>query len=350
MSAVSVLLRLFALLFFATITLLIVQSAPAHAQYDLIFGTDLAIELSPANPAPNERVRATVRSSVLDLSNTSLRWSASDKVLAEGVGATEVELTAGALGSETKLRVVALEGELEFATAIAFIRPVELDLLWEADSYVPPFYRGRALPSAGTSLRLEAIPRFVQDGKQIPAGDIVFTWRRDGYVIQPVSGRGKSTAVIAAPPLFGAETISVEAITLDGRLGGAVSARISSVEPRLMLYQDHPVFGIAYHRALAAEDQIPEIEVTLAAVPYFAEAKHPDDEALVYDWRINGTKVERNPERPSTLTINASGSTGQALIELALTHTFNLFLGSSGSWSVLLQSGAAAGTPFSTNQ
>jgi len=324
--------------------------ASAQAGLDLIFGVDLTLELSPSHPAPGESVHAKARSTLVDLSETALRWSANGKTIAEGVGISDVDVVAGSLGSETRLMVTASDAGLEFASAEAFIRPVELDLLWESDSYVPPFFRGRALPSAGTSLRFEAIPRFLRGGFSTPVRDIIFTWRRNGYVIGAVSGRGKARAVIESPPLFGTDTISVEAKTSDGSLQGAASARIPALQPRIALYQNHPVFGIAYHQALLAEDRIPEIEATFAAVPYFAEAASPDTASLRYEWRVNDIKIENDPERPSQLTINASGSTGRALIELALTHVTNLFLNSSGSWGISLQSSSAAGAPFGASE
>lgn len=321
-------------------------SAQAGTGLDIIFGSDLAIELSPANPAPGARVHAKVRSSLTDLSETALSWSTNGKTVAAGVGVVEIDVTAGALGSETKLVVSASEGGLEYAAATAFIRPTELDLLWESDSYVPPFFRGRALPSAGTNLRLEAIPRFVRGGKEVPRSNIIFTWKRNGYVINAVSGRGKSSAIIESPPLFGEDTISVEAKTTNGLLQGNASARISSIEPRIMLYQNHPVFGVAYHQALGSVNQIPEVEATFSAVPYYAQATRADDGNLAYAWRVNGVDISSDLARPSTITIDASGSTGDALVELALTHLTNIFLNSSGSWGIQLQSSAAAGTPF----
>lgn len=320
----------------------------AYAQFELIFGTDLSIELSPEHPAPGERVHVKAQSSLIDLSTTALTWSAGGKTIASGVGVTDTEVLAGVLGSETRVRVSASENGLQFAAADAFIRPVEIDLLWQADSYVPPFYSGRAMPSAGTSLRMEAMPRFVRNGALLSAANLIYTWKRNGYVIAGASGRGKSRVTIESPALFGSDTISVEAKTSDERLIGVASARIDSQEPTLSLYQDHPVFGIAYHHALGRNDQIPETEATFSVIPYFADANDPDDARLRYEWSVNGVSLESDEDRPSTITINASGSTGEAQIELALTHVANLFLNSSGRWTIKLQSAGARGTPFST--
>ncbi len=335
---------------FAASAAYIPSNASAQSSIDLIFGTDLSIELSPSHPAPGESVHALARSSSIDLSETILSWNANGKTLASGVGTTEVDIPAGPLGSETRLTLIALEGELPFATVEAFIRPVELDLLWEADSYVPPFYRGRALPSAGTNLRLEAIPRFVRkNGSPVATRDLLFTWKRNGYVIAAVSGRDKSSAVIESPPLFGKDSISVEVKTLDGTLVGEASTRVISQEPRIVLYQNHPVFGLSYHRALENENSIPDVEASFSVVPYFAEAASPDDRALRYEWQVNSNKIAHDEEHPSEITINATGSSGRALIELVLTHARNLFLNSSGSWRVNLNSGNTE-TPFGATQ
>ncbi|OGG57951.1 hypothetical protein A2853_03435 [Candidatus Kaiserbacteria bacterium RIFCSPHIGHO2_01_FULL_55_17] len=321
-------------LFFATLSLLPIPALAQTGASDLLFGADLTIELSPPHPSPGETVRARAHSTLIDLTGVMLTWSANGTTIARGVGVSEASVTAGAPGSETALTVVVSEDGSDIISATARIRPVEIDLLWESDSYTPPFFKGRAFPSAGTSLHLEAIPRFVRAGSLVPVGDIIFTWRRNGYVIENVSGRGRSRALIESPVLFGNDTISVDARTADGIFEGGASARISSVEPRVVLYENHPVFGIAYHHALGSESQIPEVETSFSAVPYFAEARNLDGGALSYEWRVNGIPIANDPARPSTVTISASGSSNTALIELAITHVTNFFMNSFGSWNL----------------
>ena len=280
----------------------------------------------------------------MDLSGAELTWHEDGREVAGGVGLSSVDITAGALGSEKVVRAVAVAENGDSAEAVARIRPFELDLLWESDSYTPPGFRGRALPSAGTLLRLEAMPRFARsDGSLIPASAITFTWKRGGYVIPGTSGRGRSRAVIESPSLFGRDTISVEARTSDGLFNASASVFIPSVEPRLVLYQDHPLFGIMYHQAFSDRISLPEVETTFAAIPYFAQANSPVDGSLLYEWRVNDNVILNDPERPYEITIDARGSTGEALLELALSHISNLFLNSSGSWQVTLLGGSGAG-------
>jgi len=334
----------------AAVYLPAVASAQASTQLNPFFGADLTLELSPLYPRPGETVRVTARSTLVDLSGATLEWLENGKRIAGGVGATFVDAKAGALGTETTVTATVFEDGIEVRRESARIHPTELGLLWESNSYVPPFFRGRALPSAGTMLSLEAITRFRRsDGSFVPDSDITFTWRRNGYVVQNVSGRGASGATLESPSLFGVDTITVEARTSDGLFESAASVRIPSVEPRLVLYEKHPLFGVMYHSAIPPRSFRPEIETSFTAVPYFAEALADNDGRLVYEWKVNGNLIANDPARPNSITINARGSSGLALIELALSHATNLFLNSFGSWTVTLDSGEGAGL-FSNTQ
>ncbi|MEK7480409.1 MAG: hypothetical protein AAB665_03945 [Patescibacteria group bacterium] len=330
-----------------------VVSAQAGAQIGLGgFGADITLSISPLYPSPNTNVHMEARSTSVDLDALDILWYKNGEKIGDGAGVKEIDIVAGALGSEMTIEAVASEDGFEVASAQARIVPTEIDLLFESDSYVPPFYEGRAVPSAGTLLRLEAIPRFKRpNGSFVATNDIIFTWKRGGSVISSASGRGRATVSLESPGLFGSDLISVEARTPDGKFSGSASARVTPTEPRLLLYKDHPLFGVMYHQALApqftglvAQNFIPETEMSFAAVPYFAGAVDANDGRLIYAWRINGNDIANDPSRPSQITINAERSSGNALIELALSHATNFFMSSFGRWGVTLAGGNGGGT------
>ena len=124
-----------------------------------------------------------------------------------GAGVKEIDVAVGALGSEAVIEARARDGDLEVAGSLVRVVPTEIDLLFESDSYVPPFYKGRAMPSAGTLLHLEAIPRFKRtDGSLVAPDGIIFTWKRGGSVIptppppRPLSFRRSCTRECRAHP------------------------------------------------------------------------------------------------------------------------------------------------------
>ena len=328
----------------------ITASEPAYAQLNF-FGTasDLSLRTAPEYPRPGENVRLSVLGSLTDLSSSNIKWYANGKIVAQGIGLTEASVAAGSLGSETQIRVEVAGSD----ATTGVLRPTEVDLLWESDSYIPPFYRGRALPSAGSAVRLFAIPRLQYSGAQSPVSpeELIYTWKKNNKVIAPASGRGKHTALLEGPALFGTDTVSVEVRTTDGGLRGFSSVRIASVEPLLVLYENHPLFGVLYHRALKKVDSIPEVEATLSATPYFAPSENPGDLFFRYAWRVNNSDVENDPSNPNTITLNAEGSTGRAFIELALTHATNFFLSSFGTWNLTLNEAndASFSDPFNSS-
>lgn len=312
--------------FFATHT--------ANAQLS-VAGNRIFLSTTPERPAPGDVVRISADSPLLDLASSDIKWYVNDILFNEGLGLQEIAISAGALGSETSVVATAGGADGTVASGEAFIRPVEVDLLWESDSFVPPFYRGRALPSAETSLRLHAIARFNPiESVQVPERDIIYTWKLNDTVVPAASGRGKSFAVLPSPTLFGTDSIEVIASTLDGAKEGYGRATISSVEPMLELYEKHPLFGVMYNSSLSDATAIPDTEMTFSAVPYFAEADSADDPRLNYSWAVNGNDVATDEQKRSEITVNADKSDGLAQIALSITHAVNLYMQSSGKWGV----------------
>ncbi len=307
----------------------------ASAQVD----STLTIRSSSAYPLPGESVTLTLGSPTLDLSGSPITWRRDGVTILEGVGETVVTLTLGESGVETRITASA-----EGTSASITMTPSRVGLLWESDSYVPASYEGRALPSAGTRVRLWAIPHLSRaNGTPIPAAELMYTWKLNDATLASLSGRGRSSAVIGSPELFGAYTVSVEVSASGGTPRGEARVRISSVEPMVRLYADHPLFGIQHWNALGGNAFVLEREMTFAAVPYFAQAQSADDPSLEYGWRINQKAVLPDPERPSAVTVSAQDESVIALLNLTLTHATNLLLEARGAWQITLGSGTDIG-------
>lgn len=226
--------------------------------------------------------------------------------------------------------------------------PATVDILWESDSYTPPLYPGKALASAGSRVRLLAIARLERPGGGFyDPNDLVYTWRLDGGTLKNASGRGKSSASIAAPGLFASYAITLEVTTSDGRVSGRGEVRIQSVEPHLVLYRAHPLLGVEYWKALPATTFVDESEATFAAVPYFAPAASA--RALTFAWQVNGRAIASDTEEPHTVTLSSNTPGTRALLNLALTNPANILTSADGAWSITFMSNGnvpAALDPF----
>ena len=303
----------------------------------------VTISLSPTYPGPNTAVTLTVQSALYDVEQGTITWMVAGKIVAQGVGATTIPITTGAIGSVSQVEADVSTDNGDASAAVNIV-PTSIDLLWEASSYTPPFYRGRALPSAGSMITVVAIPHFVRPGGTAVAADqLTYSWKKDGVAIASASGKGKSSATFDSPMLYGTGSITVTAVSSDGALSGQAVLRVADTLPQLVLYEDDPLFGIQYHKPLAKTTSIPETEMSFTAVPYFSPTTVADPE-LEYAWNVNGNPVTINAAKPNEITINAVKSSGNAAIGLELTHASNYFLDAQGIWSVTFSRSAVNGT------
>jgi hypothetical protein len=208
-----------------------------------------------------------------------------------------------------------------------------IDLLYDADSYVPPFYTGRALASAGTRITLESIVRFK---KPIPSSDIIYTWKQDGRVLGSLSGRGRSSLVVPSPTLHPSITIELEAHSIDNASFASARVLIPQSDAILLLYQNNPLIGITFFHALSKDSSINENEMTFTAVPFFSAIASTNDARLRYAWTINDAPIAPNKSNPSELTLNATNSTGDARVALALQDSRNIFMDMGETWNIHL--------------
>lgn len=304
----------------------------------------LTISATPDFPEPLSAVSVRVASPSLDLKNASIAWLVDGEAAGEGITHSFV---LGAAGSETTIEAVVEHEGTTYRTSRT-LRPASVDIVWGADTYVLPLYRGKPLATPGSLVRAEAMPAFVDAGGRIPAEELMYTWFKNGAVLEDASGRGRTAYEGPSPLLFASDTISVEVSTRDGRLAATDSIRITSADPVLELYENHPVFGLRPNATLA-RSSFRDIEATVTAVPFFAPYPARDP-AYVYEWTVNGRRIDTDPNYPNSLTLNAQDSAGDAAIRLLLSHENNIFLSARGSWDLVLRSGPDITDPFFTPQ
>lgn len=303
------------------------------------------ITISPNNPEPHDQVTATVQSPLSDLSQDTISWSIDGVQVASDIGLTSYTLQdAGALG-QIHTVVAQVSGVDGVFSAQTRIDPAFVDILVDSNSYVHPFYRGRALPGTGTTISLYAIPYIVNtDGSSMAARTLRYTWRINGQVLGSQSGIGKRTLTIQ-PPLFkDSYQVDVTAATVDGQYSAESTTIITVPASTVELYIDNSRLGLLFDHALTSSTTINDIETTVQAIPYGIRAAKPSDPGLVYAWNINGTDVPTKSRSVSSITLNGSGSSGNAVLDLLFSDTSDFFLNITKEWSIGLHSGNNAST------
>lgn len=318
---------------------------PVHAQ-SFVTGIEreITITMSPQYPTAGERVHLSLTGYAIDVDRSIVVWYIDGKEAVRGTGFKDFEINAPPLGAEQTIRAVAEEPSGTIGVGTATLRPGEVTLLWEAESYTPPFYKGRALPGPHTTIRAQAFPDLRRGKVRLEEKDIVFSWYRDGARF--ASGRGRSSVSFVGPTLFDTDRIAVVAESLDGTISAHSETLLRGEDPKLELYEHHPLFGTLYHRAFVGTVLNAEAEQKVAAVPFFAPST-PRDPALAYEWTVGGTTITPDEKTPDILTLRRGADVrGTITITLVLSSLSDIFLRATNAWNISLTPSGVLENPF----
>jgi len=170
--------------------------------------------MSPQYPAPGDTVTFTLQDFQDDLNVASVAWTVNGTQKSSGVGQTSFQVTAGAVGSRATVTATVTTAKGATLIQSGTIIPAGVDLLWQAHSYVPPFYLGKALfPFQGT-ITVTAMPTFALTNPK----NAVYKWQLDGGAMSDVSGSGKNTITLTGSILLKPINLSVTVQSADGSL------------------------------------------------------------------------------------------------------------------------------------
>ena len=117
------------------------------------------ITLEPSAPTPGQEVRIGLSSALYNISSLNIKWLVNGTQVGSGVGLTSTTIIAPRSGQSATIE--AKIGSL--TTVSTIIKPSFIDMLWEADTITPPWYKGRALSSSGSYITAMAIPHIGTD-------------------------------------------------------------------------------------------------------------------------------------------------------------------------------------------
>lgn len=287
-------------------------------------GTEILI--SPENPAPNTQVTATIKSFATNLQAAEIAWLINDIVIEKGIGKTEFTFNSGLLGSSIKVEAVVSGGDGVLLKENLIIQPVDIDLLWEANTYTPPFYKGRSKFTSGSKVTIVAEPNFINsNGLKVDKKNLVYNWYINDVAQQKKSGYGAFYINTPTTVLDDELVVRVEIQSRDNTLHGEKKISIEAQEPNFILYQEDPLVGILYNKALKDRGVYEAKETTLIAEPYFFDTVSKKSANLDYTWKINNTAIPNTEDEPYSIVLGIpDGNSLQTVIELQIEHTQQL--------------------------
>lgn len=276
---------------------------------------NLDIEISPQNPGPGESVQINIQSYLTDLNRANMTWTLNGKVLQKGIGKTSFSFQNGPSGQTTRLSISILTIEGDAVTKQLSWSPVGVTVLWEADTYTPPFYKGKALMTPQSRVRAIAIPDTNTGKSALSSGNLVYTWKKDGSVVSEASGYGKNSLLFIGPKPYGETNIRVQASSLSGSVNSEIRIDIPLSNPFVLLYENDPLLGVLYKKTLNPNITLSKKEFSISAEPYFFSYEAVENPSSAYMWSLNGQEIH-NPSRLITLR-NENGVAGTSRIALA---------------------------------
>ena len=208
-------------------------------------------------------------------------------------------------------------------TIPAFAQSV--DILWQGETYTPPFFEGLPLWSRQSQITFAA----VTDGLPNSEG-LVYNWIRNGTVLGLVSGVGINSLSFSDTIFSKPITVGVEVLNKNEELLAENEITLVPVEPMIVVYENHPLYGFLFNQGMVGQYNMGKDETTLAAFPlYFSGIV-----GLKYVWKSNAGE----PEYQSMVTYRApENAAGTASISVDVSH--NYFLRQVAKTSFLIEFG-----------
>ncbi|MDO8575162.1 MAG: hypothetical protein Q7R78_00465 [bacterium] len=281
----------------------------------------LNIEASPESPAPNSPVEFSLVSYSLDINNSTVVWAVNGKQIQKGMGLKSIKINTGNAGEEMVISVLITTPDgVKYSKSIS-INPVLIDILWESEGYVPPFYEGRSLFTNQGALTVIAEPYFkTKAGVLINPDDLVYKWKKDQTVLGQYSGRGKRRITVDGNLLQKETVIKVEVTSLENKLVGEQTVSFEPLAEEVVLYENNPLYGVMWNNAITDSYTLKNNELEIVNAPYFFTRTDIEENNLNYIWLVGGKEYTDLVKKRNLVLKPREGTEGASTIFLEVNN------------------------------
>ncbi|MEI7719699.1 MAG: hypothetical protein WCI89_00620 [bacterium] len=304
--------------------------------------------LSPETPGPNALEYIEINGVGTFLGDSQITWSMNDKVVQSGVGQSTLKFMTGGVGSATHIHVdIKSPTNGSFSKDFVFA-PSTVNLLWEADTSVPPLYLGKALYSAGSHVRVVAFPTIVSGRSLLGVDKLSFQWKLNGDAQPASSGLGRNVFGFDGSQLHSEEAVSVD-VLFNGKKVGQADIVIPASNPQVVIYDHDALRGELLDGAFQNNLSLGQSEVTLQAQPYYFANSSVQNGNLLYAWTLGGQDANGPDSARGMLTLRQTGQgAGAAAVGVSIQNTDNSKLVQAAQNNLQITFGQAAKSLFSS--
>lgn len=299
-----------------------ISTSFVHAQIpNTSGGAASSLTLSPQHPEPFEEVRITLNDYTLNTNGATFAWFIDGTEIQSAANERAITITAGELGSITEItEITTLPGGAKIPTKV-IIKPIRVDMLIEADTIAPLFYKGRTVPAVGSTVSVTAIPF---TGTPQNPESFSYTWKVRNEVIGGGSRFGKNH--IAFNSDFGKNIpVSVEIYDNTGALVTKESIIVPLSEPELHFYEINPLRGLS-ERVMGNNFTFIGDEIRVRAEPYFLDSALLSQNPHI-EWKLNNRTTQNQSGDPQEITLRKEGTTGSFTLEFHIRNLRQLLQG-----------------------
>ncbi len=294
----------------------------------------ITLEHAPENPGPNEIVLFSVNSFQFNIASADITWLFNGRRAASGRGVKSATVTIGPAGSSNDVSVIVNLTDGRRVEKSLMLVPAAIDFYWWTDSYVPLWYKGKALPAPGATILIQARPSFA-DG---PSSALIYTWSLNNTAVLAASGSGKNVFPYTVRARGGfADRILVRISNISQTINQEAEFKVPATETEALFYESKPLEGISYARALENISRPAGKTIDVMVEPFFVPRGALP--LLRYQWTLNGKLISaENAKRPNLFTLTSDrDSLGPQDISVSLQDLQSAFIQAARSIRVTLE-------------
>lgn len=280
----------------------------------------VSYSLLPSRPNEGDTVEIQAKMFGTPVKNAIFSWYIDGKLYRSEQGLNMISVY---VGKNTKINLTILTVTGTTISKEWVFAPKKVLLIWEANTYTPPFYKGKALYSAESALTFHGIN--LDTKNPLTARNANYVWKIDGVVQGSNSGVGRNTFayqsdILQYEPLF--ELLYTNITNYNegksGQKSGAISTRselrVQTLQSDIFTYEKTPLLGVLFNKKIETIFPVTKPEVTLVSFPTYysvVSALIPD-----YTWLLNDSVIKSGSnvltfkktkdDTQSRLTISAS--------------------------------------------
>lgn len=294
----------------------------AQISANSLLETNLSITSQPEYPSPYGNVTLSLNDYGGSVYGATIEWYLNDSIIPGTTNQRNIEMSVKGAGSRNTVKAIMTSPGGGKTVLSKTFEPIYVDIIVEAETHVPGFFTGRALPSVGSTVYLTAL---LDNGTSM-GSNFVYLWRVNQTVLEggPLRGRGNISFVM---PQDSYSIVSLQVSRPDGTVVAKRSTVVSGVAPQVNFYEVSALYGTE-SRSLQNFNMIGS-SATIKAEPYYLDSRTFNAPNLI-EWTINNQRAAAD-NNPYNISLEKTGNPGRATLDFRVQNTTSFLQGASNS-------------------